>query len=79
MVDSVAPFPLLPAPERESLRTTDDVAVILRLHRFGCGAKRIAREVGCAKNTVKRCLAQGAWAPVQLLVRPGRLEASRTG
>lgn len=74
MVDSVAPFPLLPAPERESLRTPDDVAEILRLHRLGWGAKRSPREVGCAKNTVKRYLAQGAWGPPKAPVRPGRLD-----
>ena len=74
MVDSVSPFPLLPTAERESLRTPDDVAVILRLHQLGWGAKRIAREVGCAKNTVKRYLAQGGWAPTKPPVRPGRLD-----
>lgn len=66
-----AHFPHLPSSaEREPLRTPDDVAVILRLHALGWGAKRIAREVGCAKNTVKRYLAQGAWAPLARAPRP---------
>lgn len=73
MPDLVAPFPHLPPAEREPLRTPDDVAVILRLHELGWGAKRIAREVGCSKNTVKRYLARGAWAPARSPVRPGRL------
>lgn len=49
----------------EPVRTPDDVAVILRLHALGWGTKRIAREVGCARNTVKRYLApaSGAGAP----------------
>lgn len=69
---AATPFPISPsapatAPggaDGEPVRTPDDVAVILRLHALGWGAKRIAREVGCAKNTVKRYLAQGTWAPV---------------
>lgn len=75
MPDLVSPFPHLPPAERELLRTPDDVAVILRLHQLGWGAKRIAREVGCAKNTVKHYLAQGAWAPARRPVRPGQLAA----
>jgi hypothetical protein len=74
MLDPVAPFPRLPTAEREPLRTPDEVAVILRLHALGWGAKRIAREVGCAKNTVKRYLAQGAWGPATRPVRVGRLD-----
>jgi transposase len=75
VLDPVSPFPHLPPAERESLRTPDDVAVILRLHELGWGAKRIAREVGCSKNTVKRYLAQGQWMPARPPVRPGRLAA----
>lgn len=75
MPDLVSPFPHLPPAERESLRTPDDVAVILRLHELGWGAKRIAREVGCSKNTVKRYLAQGQWRPARPPARPGQLAA----
>ena len=74
MLDPASPFPRLPTAEREPLRTPDEVAVILRLHALGWGAKRIAREVGCAKNTVKRYLAHGAWAPAVRPVRIGRLD-----
>lgn len=75
MPDPASPFPHLPPAEREFLRTPDDVAVILRLHELGWGAKRIAREVGCSKNTVKRYLAQGEWMPARPPVRPGQLAA----
>ena len=75
MLDPMSPFPHLPPAEREPLRTPDDVAVILRLHELGWGAKRIAREVGCSKNTVKRYLAQGVWTPARPPVRPGQLAA----
>lgn len=74
MVDSVSPFLLLPTAEKEPLRTPDDVTHILRLHQLGWSAKRIAREIGCAKNTVKRYLAPGGWAPAKPPVRPSRLD-----
>ena len=79
---AASPFPLspsVPAPvpggaDGEPVRTPDDVAVILRLHQLGWGAKRIAREVGCARNTVKRYLADGVWAPVRTRERPKTLD-----
>ncbi|ANY82256.1 hypothetical protein BB934_28400 (plasmid) [Microvirga ossetica] len=37
----------------------EEVAAMLRLHGLGWGAKRLAREFGCARNTVRRYLRQG--------------------
>lgn len=68
-------FPPSPPAEGEPVRTPDDVAVILRLHRLGWGSKRIAAEVGCARNTVKRYLAQARWAPAAVPPRPKALDA----
>ena len=48
---------------REIMRTPDEVTVILELQRKGWGAKRIARELGISKNTVKRYLHAGGWQP----------------
>jgi transposase len=48
---------------------------MLRLHALGWGAKRIAAEMGCARNTVKRYLAAGQWAPKAPQPRPKRLDA----
>ncbi len=31
----------------------EEVAAMKRLHELGWGAKRISREFGCARNTVK--------------------------
>ena len=72
-------FPISPSAftagaDGEPVRTPDDVAVILRLHQLGWGTKRIAREVGCARNTVKRYLADGAWTPVRTRERPKTLD-----
>lgn len=74
------PFPISPpatpaGADGEPVHTPDDVAVILRLHALGWGTKRIAREVGCARNTVKRYVAHGAWAPVAARSRPKALDA----
>lgn len=48
---------------REITRTPEEVTAILELHRQGWGAKRIARELGISKNTVKRYLNAGGWQP----------------
>lgn len=42
---------------------------MLRLHELGWGTKRIAAELGCARNTVKRYVRQGGWEPYR---RPER-------
>ena len=45
--------------ERQVMQDPEDVAVILQLHKKGWGSKRIARELGISKNTVKRYLRAG--------------------
>lgn len=47
--------------EREIMHTPEEVTTILELKRVGWGAKRIARELGISKNTVKVYLRKGAW------------------
>ena len=41
------------------------VAVMLRLKELGWGSKRIAREPGVNRRTVKRYLETGGWQPYQ--------------
>ena len=50
MTDLPPPFPGPLTVERSALRTPDDVDRMLQLHALGWGVKRIARELGCAKN-----------------------------
>jgi transposase len=50
-------------PRREEMRTPDDVSAMLALKALGWGVKRIAAELGCSKNTVKRWIAAGGWKP----------------
>ena len=45
----------------EEMRTPDDVSAMVRLKALGWGTKRIASELGCSRNTVKRWLRAGGW------------------
>jgi len=52
----------------------DEVAAMVHLHKLGWGSKRIAGELGCSRNTVKRYLAAGNWAAIRLPRRKRRLD-----
>jgi transposase len=58
----------------EEMRAPEEVAVMLRLRALGWGAKRIAAELGCSRNTVRRYLRQGGWAPPRTPARRGTLD-----
>jgi DNA-binding NarL/FixJ family response regulator len=45
----------------EAMLAPDEVAAMVRLHGLGWGTKRIAGELECSRNTVKRYLAAGGW------------------
>ncbi|KAB0594805.1 IS21 family transposase [Castellaniella defragrans] len=47
----------------EPMQSPEDVVAIGRLKACGWGTKRIAAELGISRNTVKRYLRQGGWAP----------------
>jgi transposase len=55
------------------MQTPEDVQAMLKLASLGWGAKRIASEMGCSRNTVRRYLRQGGWRPYQAPLRPGKL------
>jgi transposase len=46
---------------REVMKAPDEVSAMLRLKALGWGSKRIAAELGCARNTVRRWLNEGDW------------------
>jgi transposase len=48
-------------PRRIEMRTPEEVSAMLALQARGWGTKRIARELGCSRNTVKRWLSEGGW------------------
>lgn len=45
------------------MKEPEDVAVMLRLHALGWGSRRIAKELGVSRNTVRQYLRQGGWTP----------------
>ncbi|MBM6584463.1 IS21 family transposase [Microvirga sp. BT689] len=53
----------------DEMLQAEEVAAMLRLHGLGWGAKRLAREFGCARNTVRRYLRQGGAAAFRKPVR----------
>ena len=55
------------------MRAPDEVAAMLRLRALGWGTRRIAAELGCDRETVRRYLAAGGWAPYRAPARPGAL------
>lgn len=55
------------------MQTPEDVQAMLKLASLGWGAKRIAMELGCSRNTVRRYLRQDGWQPYAAPVRASRL------
>ena len=47
---------------RQVMRHPDEVAAMLRLHGLGWGTRRIAAELGCDRETVRRDVAAGGGA-----------------
>ena len=61
-------------PWGEAMLAPEEVAAMVQLHRLGWGTKRIAGELGCSRNTVKRYLAAGGWAAIRQPRRQRRLD-----
>ena len=59
------------------MQRPEDVAAMLRLHALGWGSKRIARELNCSRNTVRRYLRQGGWRPYKSPERSRALDGHR--
>lgn len=55
------------------MREPEEVAAMLKLHERGWGTRRIARELGVSRNTVKRYLGEGGWVAYRSAQRSGRL------
>ena len=46
-----------------AVQTPQDVEAMRRLSAAGWGRRRIARELGCSHETVRKYLRQGGWQP----------------
>ena len=49
--------------KEDEMQTPEVVAAMRRLYERGWGLRRIAGELGCSRNTVKRHLGQSSWTP----------------
>lgn len=58
----------------EEMLTPDEVTAMVRLHELGWGTRRIAGELGCSRNAVRRYLKQGGWAAYRRPRRRRRLD-----
>ena len=56
------------------MRAPDDVTAMLRLRALGWGTRRIAGELDCSRNTVKKYLESGRWAAYRKPERQKSLE-----
>jgi transposase len=61
-------------PWGERMLAPDEVAAMVHLRKLGWGSKRIAGELGCSRNTVKRYLAVGNWVAIRPPRRKRRLD-----
>lgn len=72
-MDGVPEFPApTTAVQGEEMLQPDEVAAMVRLHELGWGAKRLSKEFGCARNTVRRYLRAGGVVP---FAKPARKSA----
>lgn len=62
------------APRGDVMLTPDEVSAMVRLHELGWGLKRIAGELGCSRNTVKRYIEAGGWMAYRKPRRRRRLD-----
>ncbi len=62
---------------RQAMQAPKDVEAMLKLASLGWGAKRIAKELGCSRNTVRRYLRQDGWQPCESPQRFGRLDSKQ--
>ncbi len=61
-------------PRREAMLEPGEVGVMLRLRGLGWGTRRIAAELGCSRNTVKRYVEAGGWPGFQAPERKRKLD-----
>src|SRR5829696_6124366 len=73
MDDRVSVAPPVDDGRRQRMRTPEEVAAMVRLRELGWGTRRIAVELGCDRETVRRYLAAGGWAPYRTPELPGAL------
>jgi transposase len=61
----------------ETMLAPQEVQRMVALKALGWGARRISRELGCSRNTVRQYLRQGGWRPMDVAARAGVLQPHR--
>lgn len=61
----------------ETMLAPQEVQRMLALSALGWGSKRISRELGCSRNTVREYLRQGGWRAMDVAARAGALKPHR--
>ena len=74
MLDVTEALPRDDGPRREGMREPDEAAAMLRLHALGWGSRRIAEELGCCRDTVRRYVRAGGWRGYRRPERHRRLD-----
>ncbi|WP_043811311.1 IS21 family transposase [Rubrivivax gelatinosus] len=69
--------PVQRGPGSDTMLAPQEVQKMLALQALGWGAKRISRELGCSRNTVREYLRQGGWRPMRTTHRESVLEPHR--
>lgn len=69
---------LEPMALETAVQTTQDVEAMQRLSAAGWGRRRIAKELGCSPETVRRYLRQGGWQPYGKPRRHSALDGHQT-
>jgi hypothetical protein len=59
---------------RDEMKTPEEVTAMARLKSLGWGVRRIAAELGCSKNTVRRWIREGDWRRCSTASRSKRLD-----
>jgi len=67
------PSRVLDAGGRQTMLAPQEVQRMLALQAQGWGAKRISKELGCSRNTVREYLRSGGWKPMDVSGRAGVL------
>src|SRR3954454_670688 len=75
MDDRVSVAPPVDDGRRRGMRAPDEVAAMLRLRALGWGTRRIAAELGCDRETVRRSFAAGGCVPARAPAWAGVLAA----
>jgi len=67
-------FPREIGARGETMLTPDDVPAMVRLNELGWGTRRIAAELCCSRNTVKRYVEADGWVAFRKPRRRRRLD-----